>query len=138
VPVIVVGVDGSHCSLRACAYASGLAIRQEGRLVVVPLVQPPLYWFIGSDSGWLVEEGPYRRLDTVTTAEVAGACKIAEPHTDAHVITGSKPAHSPVSAPRGACTACGAFYALTPDGIVRAHADLASHSRCAGSGRRRS
>jgi len=33
--VMVVGVDGSHTSLRAAAYAAGMARRQSARLVVV-------------------------------------------------------------------------------------------------------
>jgi nucleotide-binding universal stress UspA family protein len=39
--VIVVGVDGSDSSMRAAAYATGLARRQGARLAVV-YVQPPL------------------------------------------------------------------------------------------------
>jgi nucleotide-binding universal stress UspA family protein len=39
--VIVVGVDGSPTSLRAGAYAAGLARRQHSRVVVVYVVTPP-------------------------------------------------------------------------------------------------
>lgn len=39
--VIVVGVDGSDSSMRAAAYATGLARRQDALLAVV-YVQPPL------------------------------------------------------------------------------------------------
>lgn len=38
---IVVGVDGSSSSLRAAAYAAGLARRQRSRLVAVYARQPP-------------------------------------------------------------------------------------------------
>lgn len=39
--VIVVGVDGSPTSLRAGAYAAGLARRQHSRMVVVYAAAPP-------------------------------------------------------------------------------------------------
>jgi nucleotide-binding universal stress UspA family protein len=41
--VIVVGMDGSPTSVNACAYACGLARRQRSQLVVVFVVQTPLF-----------------------------------------------------------------------------------------------
>ncbi|MCM3882796.1 universal stress protein [Frankia sp. R82] len=40
---IIAGVDGSRTSLRAAAYAAGLARRQASRLVVVYVVAPPTW-----------------------------------------------------------------------------------------------
>ncbi|MCZ2822581.1 universal stress protein [Modestobacter sp. VKM Ac-2977] len=47
--VILVGVDGSPTSLRAAAYAAGLARRQRSRLVAVYVEEPP------SMVGWVPE-----------------------------------------------------------------------------------
>ncbi|MCZ2846398.1 universal stress protein [Modestobacter sp. VKM Ac-2978] len=47
--VILVGVDGSPTSLRAAAYAAGLARRQRSRLVAVYVGEPP------SMIGWVPE-----------------------------------------------------------------------------------
>ncbi|GAA4741201.1 universal stress protein [Modestobacter marinus] len=47
--VILVGVDGSPTSLRAAAYAAGLARRQHSRLVAVFVEEPP------SMVGWVPE-----------------------------------------------------------------------------------
>jgi len=46
--VILVGVDGSPTSLRAAAYAAGLARRQHSRLVVVYVAEPatPMAGFV--------------------------------------------------------------------------------------------
>jgi nucleotide-binding universal stress UspA family protein len=41
--VLVVGVDGSTTSMRAGAYAAGLARRQRSRLVVVYVVRPSAF-----------------------------------------------------------------------------------------------
>lgn len=41
--VILVGVDGSRTSLRAAAYAAGLARRQSSRLVVVYAASPSVW-----------------------------------------------------------------------------------------------
>lgn len=38
--LVVVGIDGSRTSMRAAAYAAGLARRQHSRLVVVHVVHP--------------------------------------------------------------------------------------------------
>jgi nucleotide-binding universal stress UspA family protein len=38
--LILVGVDGSRTSLRAAAYAAGLARRQHSRLLVVYVTRP--------------------------------------------------------------------------------------------------
>ena len=54
---LVVGVDGSETSLRAAAYAAGLARRQRTRLVIVyARRQPPTLVSIGDQSGIAIRE----------------------------------------------------------------------------------
>ena len=54
---LVVGVDGSETSLRAAAYAAGLARRQRAKLVIVyARKQPPTLVSIGDQSGIAVRE----------------------------------------------------------------------------------
>lgn len=50
--VIVVGFDGSATSLRAGAYAAGLARRQGARLVVVHVVSTPVLSMLGPTLPW--------------------------------------------------------------------------------------
>jgi nucleotide-binding universal stress UspA family protein len=54
--VIVVGFDGSPTSLRAGAYAAGLARREGARLVVVHVMAPPVLSMLAPDSSWPIEE----------------------------------------------------------------------------------
>jgi nucleotide-binding universal stress UspA family protein len=54
--VIVAGVDGTPTSLRAGAYAAGLARRQHARLVVVHVATAPLLAMLSPDQPWPVEE----------------------------------------------------------------------------------
>ena len=49
--LILVGVDGSPTSLRAAAYAAGLARRQHARLVAVYVHQPPIAAALATPSG---------------------------------------------------------------------------------------
>lgn len=54
--VIVVGFDGSPASLRAGAYAAGVARREGARLVVVHAVSPPVMAMLVPDCPWPIEE----------------------------------------------------------------------------------
>jgi nucleotide-binding universal stress UspA family protein len=54
--VVVVGVDGSPTSLRAGAYAAGLACRQHARLVVVHVLTVPVLASLAAAQPWPVEE----------------------------------------------------------------------------------
>jgi nucleotide-binding universal stress UspA family protein len=54
--VIVVGVDGSPTSLRAGAYAAGLARRQRGRIVAVHVEAPPALANLTPSRPWPLEE----------------------------------------------------------------------------------
>jgi nucleotide-binding universal stress UspA family protein len=54
--VVVVGIDGSPTSLRAGAYAAGLARRQRARLVVVHVVCRPALAALAPSQPWPVEE----------------------------------------------------------------------------------
>src|SRR3954453_1024245 len=54
--VIVAGVDGSPTSLRAGAYAAGLARRQRARLVVVHVATAPVLAMLAPGQPWPVEE----------------------------------------------------------------------------------
>jgi nucleotide-binding universal stress UspA family protein len=54
--VIVVGFDGSPTSLRAGAYAAGLARRQHGRLVAVHVATAPALANLSPSRPWPLEE----------------------------------------------------------------------------------
>jgi nucleotide-binding universal stress UspA family protein len=56
-PVIVVGLDGTRSSLRAAAYATGMASRQGGRLVAVWVRPEPALaaLFVAEAAGALTE-----------------------------------------------------------------------------------
>jgi len=66
---IVVGVDGSRTSLRAAAFASGLARRQSSRLVIVYVASPSV-WVAVSPAP--LGEAAQGVIDAVA-AEVRGA-----------------------------------------------------------------
>jgi nucleotide-binding universal stress UspA family protein len=54
--VIMVGFDGSSTSVRAGAYAAGLARRQKARLAVVHVQTAPALALLAPDQPWPVEE----------------------------------------------------------------------------------
>src|SRR4051812_32110016 len=54
--VIIVGFDGSPTSVRAGAYAAGLARRQHARLVVVHVQTVPALSLLVPERPWSVEE----------------------------------------------------------------------------------
>jgi nucleotide-binding universal stress UspA family protein len=54
--VIVVGIDGSPTSLRAGAYAAGLARRQNSRIVVVHVTSAPMLAGLAASAAGAIEE----------------------------------------------------------------------------------
>lgn len=76
--VIVVGIDGSPASLRAAAYATGVARREKAKLIGVYVRQPPLViaGTLGTDAsahstGAIVNEDLTRALHRDLAAEHA-------------------------------------------------------------------
>ncbi len=62
--VIMVGVDGTDTSMRAAAFAGGLARRQHARLVVV---------FVAAPAAWVPVGGPSLALAQAQTCEALAA-----------------------------------------------------------------
>lgn len=54
--VVVVGFDGSPSSVRAGAYAAGVARREGARLVVVHVENPPVTALLAPGQPWPVQE----------------------------------------------------------------------------------
>src|SRR4030088_158753 len=55
--VIVVGVDGSPTSMRAGAYAAGLARRQNSRIVAVHVTSTPMFSGMVPSASGAIEQG---------------------------------------------------------------------------------
>jgi nucleotide-binding universal stress UspA family protein len=83
---IVVGVDGSETSLRAAAYAAGLARRQHTKLVVVYARKQPAALVFGDQSGIAVRnvlesQDEVERMLRAAVADQAPVWQI-----DAHLV----------------------------------------------------
>jgi nucleotide-binding universal stress UspA family protein len=108
--VVVVGFDGSPTSLRAGAYAAGLARRVNARLVAVYVATTPALALLAADRPWPVEETLAAVTEEVRHQVEAGAahagvtaefmalrgdpygelCRVAtETHADAVVVGAS-------------------------------------------------
>jgi nucleotide-binding universal stress UspA family protein len=74
-PLVVVGVDGSPTSLRAGAYAAGLACRQHARLVVVHVLTVPVLAALAPTQAWPVEETLADVADEVRREVTAGVAQ---------------------------------------------------------------
>jgi nucleotide-binding universal stress UspA family protein len=71
--IIVVGVDGSPTSLRAGAYAAGLARRQNSRVVVVYAVAPPAIAGMAPSASGSIEQSMIEAADELGEQVRAGA-----------------------------------------------------------------
>ncbi|HEY4604887.1 MAG TPA: universal stress protein [Blastococcus sp.] len=71
--VIVVGIDGSPTSLRAGAYAAGLARRQNARLVAVHVATTPALAMLAPGRSWPVEETLEALTEEIRQEVEAGA-----------------------------------------------------------------
>jgi nucleotide-binding universal stress UspA family protein len=71
--VIVVGVDGSDSSMRAGAYAAGLARRQGARLVVVYVTGVPVTSRLVADAAGAVEQAINDSIEEMRRQVQAGA-----------------------------------------------------------------
>ena len=71
--LIVVGVDGSPTSLRAGAYAAGLARRQNSRVIVVYAVAPPAIAAMAPSASASIEQSMTEAADELGEQVRAGA-----------------------------------------------------------------
>lgn len=71
--VIVVGVDGSDTSMRAGAYAAGLARRQRARLVVVYVTGTPTASRLVADAAGAVEQAINESIEDMRRQVEEGA-----------------------------------------------------------------
>jgi nucleotide-binding universal stress UspA family protein len=65
--VVVVGFDGSPPSVRAGAYAAGVARRERARLVVVHVETPPVMALLSPDQPWPIQETMAQRTADLRT-----------------------------------------------------------------------
>lgn len=73
--VIVVGIDGSDSSMRAAAYACGLARRQQSQLVVAYAVPMPTWaWMAGGSAAGAIQS----TIDELTMSLRAEVQQLAE------------------------------------------------------------
>ncbi|MGY1690791.1 universal stress protein [Geodermatophilus sp. SYSU D01105] len=77
--VVVVGFDGSPTSLRAGAYAAGLARREGARLVAVHVMTPPVLALLVPDQPWPLEEAMADRTAHLRGEVEAGAAHAGVP-----------------------------------------------------------
>ena len=71
--VIVVGIDGSDTSMRAGAYAAGLARRQRARLVVVYVTGAPAASRLIADAAGAVEQAITESIEDMRRQVAEGA-----------------------------------------------------------------
>ncbi|MER7007062.1 universal stress protein [Dactylosporangium sp. NPDC000555] len=74
--VIVVGVDGSDTSMRAGAYAAGLARRQRARLVVVYVTGAPAASRLVAEAAGAVEQAINESIEDLRREVEEGALQI--------------------------------------------------------------
>ena len=73
---VVVGVDGSRTSMRAAAYAAGLARRQDALLVAVHVARPPSLSGLAPTSGVLYQQTLVQVSDELRDELTAGAASV--------------------------------------------------------------
>jgi nucleotide-binding universal stress UspA family protein len=77
--VILVGIDGSPTSLRAGAYAAGLARRQRSDLVAVHVATTPALATLAPGRPWPVEETLAAVTEEIRRQVAAGAAHVGVP-----------------------------------------------------------
>jgi nucleotide-binding universal stress UspA family protein len=85
--VIVVGVDGSPTSLRAGAYAAGLARRQNARMVAVYVISTPAIAGLAPSASGAIEESLDEAAREMREQVRAGAGDVGVP-VEYHAVRG--------------------------------------------------